>query len=158
MKRTTEQIEDLQIKLTELRPALHEQTEMAQRQQENIERNQLEALKNEKEAEDRQAEVAEEASRMEDIKQQAEAELGKARPALESAERAVNALSKEDITDLKATKNPNEYTVIALKCVLLYLGEKKPDWPLAQKKMADIKFLQYIKSYNKDSISPEILK
>ena len=65
---------------------------------------------------------------MEVIKQEAENELSKARPALETAERAVNALSKDDITDLKSTKNPTEHTVTALRCVLFYLGEKKPDW------------------------------
>ena len=68
---------------------------------------------------------------MDVIKQEAENELSKARPALETAERAVNALSKDDITDLKTTKNPTENTVTALRCVLFYLGEKKPDWPKA---------------------------
>ena len=68
---------------------------------------------------------------MEIIKQDANNELSKAMPALEMAERVVNSLSKEDITDLKSTKNPTEHTVLALRCVLLYLGYKKPDWPAA---------------------------
>ena len=89
---------------------------------------------------------------MELIKQEAENELGKARPALETAERAVNALSKDDITDLKQTKAPTEHVVTALKCVLLYLGERKPDWPKAQKAMTDIKFLDRLRKYDRDNI------
>ena len=80
---------------------MEEFTANAQQKEEEIQANQIEAQKNEKEAEDRAQEVEEEALRMELIKQEAENELGKARPALETAERAVNALSKDDITDLK---------------------------------------------------------
>ena len=43
LKRTTEQIADLQVKLTELRPTLKENTENAQKQQELIEANQIDA-------------------------------------------------------------------------------------------------------------------
>ena len=68
---------------------------------------------------------------MEMIKQEAEAELDKALPHLQKAEQIVNGLSKSDITDLKSTKVPTDQTALALRCVLLYLGYKKPDWPMA---------------------------
>lgn len=42
--------------------------------------------------------------------------------------------------------------------MLLYLGEKKPDWPKAQKKMTDMKFLENLKTYDKDNIPQDILK
>ena len=95
---------------------------------------------------------------MEHIKEEAEHELSKARPALETAERVVNSLSKDDITDLKQTKNPTEFVVLALRCVLLYLGYKKPDWPMAQKAMTDMKFLDRLKKYDRDNIPADILK
>ena len=75
-----------------------------------------------------------------------------ARPHLERAEAVVNQLSKDDITDLKSTKAPTEPVLLALKCVLLYLGYKKPDWPMAQKAMTDIKFLDKLKTYDKNHI------
>ena len=37
----------------------------------------------------------------------AEFELGKAEPKLKAAEKAVSSLQKDDITNLKSTKNPN---------------------------------------------------
>lgn len=96
--------------------------------------------------------VALEADKMEMIKQEAEAELDKALPHLKKAEEIVNALSRDDITDLKGTKAPTEHTALALRCVLLYLGYKKPDWPMAQKAMTDIKFLSKLREYEKDNI------
>lgn len=65
------------------------------------------------------------------MKQEAERELSNAIPALEQAQKAVDSLSKDDITELKKTANPNKGTEIALECTLIYLGFSKPDWPMA---------------------------
>ena len=157
LRKTTEQIADLQVTLTNLRPALQEQTDSAQRQEDVITQNTEEALQREADTEQEAAVVALEAEKMEVIKQEAEAELDKALPHLQTAERIVNGLSKDDITDLKTTKNPTDAVLLALKCVLLYLGYKKPDWLPAQKAMTDIKFLEKLKKYEKDSIPQDIL-
>lgn len=61
-------------------------------------------MKNEQETDHEAALVAIEAEKMGMIKQEAEAELDKARPFLETAEIVVNGLSKEDITELKSSK------------------------------------------------------
>lgn len=45
---------------------------------------------------------------------------------------------------------------LALKCTLIYLGYTKHDWPVAQKALADMKFLDRLRNYEKDSI-PEVL-
>ena len=83
------------------------------------------------EAESEEAWVKSEAASIDMIKQEAERELSNATPALEAANRAVDALSKDDITELKKAANPNENTVIALECTMVYLGFTKPDWPMA---------------------------
>lgn len=77
------------------------------------------------------AQVELEADKMKIITDEAEDELNRALPHLVKAEQVVNGLSKEDITDLKQTKSPTDHVLLALKCVLLYLGYKKPDWPMA---------------------------
>ena len=51
LKRTTEQIAELQVTLTDLRPKLNEQTESAQKQEDVITQNKIEAQKNEQETE-----------------------------------------------------------------------------------------------------------
>lgn len=68
---------------------------------------------------------------------------------MEAANKAVDSLDKNDVADLKQTKNPTIQTEVALKCILTYLGYSKPDWPTAQKTMADIGFLGRIKNYDK---------
>ena len=109
------------------------------------------------EAESEEAWVKSEAASIDMIKQEAERELSNATPALEAANRAVDALSKDDITELKKAANPNENTVIALECTMVYLGFTKPDWPMAQKELSKIDFLNRVKNYNKDDISEKIL-
>ena len=37
---------------------------------------------------------------------------------------------------MKKIANPNKKTELPLRCVLFYLGEKKPDWKKAQTTMA----------------------
>ena len=44
-----------------------------------------------------------------------------------------------------------------MNCVLIYLGYPKQDWQVAMKAMADIKFLEKLKLYDKDNIPPQIL-
>ncbi len=68
---------------------------------------------------------------IENLKKEAEQELNAATPALEAANKAVDALSKDDVVELKGVKNPNAATEIALKCVLIYLGYQKYEWSIA---------------------------
>ena len=158
LRRTTEQIAELQVDLTNLRPALNDETESAQRQEDVITAKKEEAEAQELETEQEAAQVALEADKMNYLKQDAELELEKALPVLQKAEQAVNALSRDDVTDLRQTQKPTESTLLALRCTLLYLGHKKPDWPTAQRAMTDIKFLEKLKKYEKDNIPNDILK
>jgi len=43
----------------------------------------------------------------------------------------VNALSKDDITELKKVNNPIPAVYLALECTLIYLGYVKYDWKTA---------------------------
>jgi len=58
---------------------------------------------------------------------------------------------------LKKVNNPTPAVELALKCTLIYLGYAKQDWPVAQKALADMKFLDRLRNYEKDSI-PEVLQ
>jgi hypothetical protein len=50
---------------------------------------------------------------------------------LEAANKAVDALSKDDVFELKNTKAPNQSTELTLKCILTYLGYAKYEWATA---------------------------
>ena len=47
---------------------------------------------------------------------------------------------------------------LALECTLIYLGHKSYDWKTALKALADIKFLEKLKTYDRDSVPDKILK
>ena len=91
------------------------------------------------------------------LKKENEIELAKCKPALEEAEKAVNALSKDDITELKTFKQPPEVVETALRCVFLYLGYPKQEWKQALTIISDIKFLDRLKSYDNKNIPPKTI-
>ena len=83
--------------------------------------------------------------------------MEKAKPALLSALQAVNELSKDDIMELKKVNNPIPAVELALRCTLIYLGYHKPDWPMAQKALADMKFLDKLRNFDKESVPTKVL-
>ena len=72
-----------------------------------------------------------EAKQIGKVKEEAEAKLNSAKPALVAAEKAVNELSRDDINELKQVKSPPPAVEPALQATLIYLGHHKYDWPTA---------------------------
>lgn len=89
---------------------------------------------------------------MEALKKENDQELLKCKPALEEAEKAVNDLNKDNITELKTFKQPPEVVELAIRCVFLYLGYPKTDWKQALTVISDIKFLDRLKNYDNKNI------
>ncbi len=104
------------------------------------------------------------------IKDDCEAELAVALPALKSAISALNTLKPADITNLKSFKNPPPLVRLVLEAVCVMKGiksERKPGpdgkmmddfWGPSQKMVGDVKFLDSLKNYDKDNIPPAIIK
>jgi dynein heavy chain len=84
--------------------------------------------------------------------------VAKAKPALLAAEKAVRELSKDDIAELKKVAQPTEAARLALACTLVLLGSKSTDWKTAQKALADMKFLDRLKSFDRDNIPEKVLE
>jgi len=57
---------------------------------------------------------------------------------------------------LKKVNNPVPAVLLALECTLIYLGFTKLDWSTAQKALADMKFLDKLKSYDRNSVPENI--
>lgn len=87
----------------------------------------------------------------------AQKDLDVAKPAFNNAVKALDALSKNDITEVKAFGKPPPAveTVTNAVCVLL---NEKPSWESAKRVLSDGSFLDRLKSYDKDNIPPSILK
>ncbi|XP_064624417.1 dynein axonemal heavy chain 3-like [Lineus longissimus] len=106
------------------------------------------------------------------IKDECEADLAEAIPALEAAISALNTLKPSDITLVKSMKNPPALVKLVMESVCIMLSikaERKPDpggsgkmiedyWGSSQKLLGDLKFLDRLKGYDKDNIPPAIMK
>ncbi|KAJ1517722.1 Dynein heavy chain 7, axonemal [Coelomomyces lativittatus] len=104
------------------------------------------------------------------IKEECEADLGQALPILESALSALDTLKPQDITMVKSMKNPPSGVKLVMEAICIMLDVKparvkdpggkmvEDFWSPAQKVLADSKFLQNLKGYDKDNIPVKIIQ
>jgi dynein heavy chain len=91
------------------------------------------------------------------IKDDCQADLDLAMPAYESAIKALDALDKKSIQEMKAFNNPPEMVKFTMEAVCILFGEK-PEWNEAKKLMGQMDFLDQLAKYDKDNIPPKIVK
>ena len=90
--------------------------------------------------------------KVKDIKDDCEAELSAAMPALEKAIKALDTLKESDIGEMKGYSKPPEDLVLVLDSVSLLLNEPA-GWEAAKKMMKDPKgFIKRLKDFDKDGI------
>ena len=86
-------------------------------------------------------------------KEEAEAALAEAIPALEEAAAALSDLKKDDITEIRSFNNPNAYVRKVCECVVNLKGLKDTSWPAAKAMMSDGGFLRSLVEFDKDALS-----
>jgi dynein heavy chain len=88
----------------------------------------------------------------------AEAKLAAALPALEDAAKALQDLSKDDITEVKSFAKPHEFVVQVASSVALL--KKLPDvsWAACKTMMSDGGFLRSLIEFDKDNISDSAVR
>lgn len=115
--------------------------------------------------------VQETAEESQKIKDECNSHMEAARPALNAALAALNTLTPNDITNLKSMKNPPKPVKLVMEAVCV-MKDVKPEkildsvtgkttedyWPVSKKILNDIKFLDYLINFDKDNISPKIMK
>jgi dynein heavy chain len=87
----------------------------------------------------------------------AQRDLDRALPALESAVKALNSLTKADITEVKSFTNPPNAVRIVMEAVCVLLGEKE-NWETAKKLLGRSDFMDLLQNYDKDNIAESRLK
>lgn len=104
------------------------------------------------------------------IRDDCESDLAEAVPALESALLALDTLKPADITVVKSMKNPPAAIKLVLEAVCVLKGlkpDRRPDamgrmiddyWGASQKMLGDMKFLESLRSFDKDNIPAPIMK
>ncbi|XP_057654894.1 dynein axonemal heavy chain 2 isoform X2 [Diorhabda carinulata] len=117
-----------------------------------------------KEADEQQKEVTktslkigEEAVQCNRMAELAQADLDEAMPALEEAIRALDSLSKKDISEMKSYQTPPQKVKMVMEAVNILVGVE-PNWDAAKKLLGGMNFLQDLKDFDKNHISEKTLK
>ncbi|EPZ35039.1 Dynein heavy chain, coiled coil stalk domain-containing protein, partial [Rozella allomycis CSF55] len=119
-----------------------------------------------------EAVASEQAASSTRMKEECEHDLAEALPALEAALAALDTLKAQDITLLKSMKSPpgNVKLVMEAVCIMKDVksvkipdpnspGKKIDDyWGPAKTMMSDMKFLDSLRTYDRDNIQPAIMK
>jgi dynein heavy chain len=164
------QVSVMQDELTALQPKLIETSAATEKLMIKIERDtvDVEATKEVVAADEALANEA--AAAAQAIKDDCENDLAEAIPALEAALQALDTLKPSDITLVKSMKNPPAAVKMVLEAICVMRGvkpEKKMDangrpfedyWGASLKMLGDMKFLDALKEFDKDSIPGPVIK
>ena len=166
-------VSDMQEELTALKPKLIEAKQETEEMQVVIDKEVREVVEPKKtvvQAEEKTANAA--AMKAKGMKDETEADLAEAIPALNSAIAALDTLKKQDIDLVKSMSNPPAGVRLALEAVCV-MKDVKPEkvkdnatgkssddyFGPGKKLLMDPKaFVESLKSYDKDNIPPKIMK
>ncbi|XP_048465622.1 dynein axonemal heavy chain 3 [Rhincodon typus] len=166
------QVSVMQKELTDLQPELIKTSAETDKMMIKIEEETVEVdAKRELVAAD-EAVANEAAAAAQEIKDECEGDLAEAMPALEAAVAALDTLKPADITVVKTMQNPPGPIKLVMESICVIKGikpERKPDptgsgkmiedyWGPSKKLLGDLKFLESLKTFDKDNIPPAIMK
>eukprot|EP00002_Diphylleia_rotans_P015940 TRINITY_DN308_c0_g1_i6.p1 TRINITY_DN308_c0_g1~~TRINITY_DN308_c0_g1_i6.p1 ORF type:complete len:4231 (+),score=876.63 TRINITY_DN308_c0_g1_i6:183-12875(+) len=162
---TEASVKEMQIELENLQPVLIRTQADTSELMIKLEGEQLQADETKKVVAAEEAEATKKAESAKSIKDECETDLAAAIPALNAAIKALETLNKNDITEVKAMKNPPVGVRITLSAVCVMMGYEpvkvpgpKPGtkvddyWVPAQKMMSDMSFLKSLYDYDKENI------
>nr|CAI5856319.1 unnamed protein product [Callosobruchus analis] len=161
----------MQDELTALQPKLIVASEKTEKLMIKIEQDTVKVEKQKEIVGADEALANEAAAAAQAIKDDCESDLSEAIPALEAAVEALDTLKPADITVVKSMKNPPSGVKLVMEaiCVMKQMKpERKPDlttgrmvedyWGPSVKLLGDMKFLENLKTYDKDNIPPPVMK
>lgn len=170
LQRAAEAVFIMQKDLSEFQPKLKQMAENSKVMTAEIEQNTIEASIATEQVKRDEVVANAQAAEAQSMEDECSKDLAQAVPVLEEAVQALNTLKNSDITLVKSMKNPPFAVklVMAAVCVMKGVppdrindpatGKKVVDyWGPSKKILGDMGFLQSLKDYDKDDISPEII-
>ncbi|XP_078184177.1 dynein axonemal heavy chain 7 isoform X4 [Callithrix jacchus] len=162
------QVATMQSELEALQPQLKVASKEVDEMMIMIEKDSIEVAKTEKIVKADEAIANEQAMASKAIKDECDADLAGALPILESALAALDTLTAQDITVVKSMKSPPAGVKLVMEAICILKGikaDKIPDptgsgkkiedfWGPAKRLLGDMRFLQSLHEYDKDSIPP----
>ncbi|CAK9798189.1 Dynein axonemal heavy chain 6 [Anthophora quadrimaculata] len=156
LRETNEMVTVMKEQLTALAPKLKASTDEVSKLVKIIAKQQVECdkVKYVVTAEEAAAKLKAEETGI--LEADARKDLEAAIPALLEAQKALEALNKNDINEIRVFNKPPHLVRFVMEAVNLLLGEKT-DWPSAKLVLGDIHFLDRLIAYPKDDISDKLL-
>ncbi|XP_078526452.1 dynein axonemal heavy chain 2 isoform X1 [Lissotriton helveticus] len=91
------------------------------------------------------------------LAENAQKDVEEALPALEEAMRALEALNKKDLTEIKSYGRPPVLVETVMQAVMILRGNE-PTWAEAKRQLGDQNFIKQLINFDKDNISDRVLK
>ena len=167
---SAEQVAGMQEELTALKPQLITTVGEVEELLAKIEKEKEEVVEPQKAiCQKEEAEANQQAAAAKAIKDDCEAALGEAMPALEAALKALDTIKPADIKYISGLKNPPGAIKLVMEAVCVLL-QVKPDrkndggkmvldfWGPSLKLLNDKEFLGMLKNYDKDNVPPAVMK
>ena len=163
------QVAVMQKQLQELQPQLVKTSEETEKLMIKIESETVEVEAKKELVSADEAVMNEAAAASQSIKDECENDLAEATPALEAALSALDTIKPADISLVKAMKNPPQPVRFVLEAICVMKGIKSERknvdgkmiedfWGPSLKMLGDMKFLESLKTYDKNNIPPPIIK
>ena len=154
---TNQMVAQMQQDLTKLQPVLKKAAEDTAALLVRLAADQKEADAAAEVAGRDEAAASKMAAEVQAIKDDCQADLDEALPAYYSALKALDQLDKKQIQEVKSFANPPRMVGVVMEAVCILHG-KKAAWDEGKKLLNDMKFLDNLKTYDKDNIKPKYIR
>ncbi|XP_011862155.1 PREDICTED: dynein heavy chain 2, axonemal [Vollenhovia emeryi] len=101
--------------------------------------------------------IAEEQKEFKKLEELARADLATVEPALNEAIKALETLSKKDLSEIKSFARPPPKVEMVMEAVMI-LKNSEPTWAEAKRQLSDVNFINTLRDFDKDHISDRVLR
>ncbi|XP_024940642.1 dynein heavy chain 2, axonemal [Cephus cinctus] len=101
--------------------------------------------------------IGEESKECKKLEEIARADLATVEPALNEAMKALDALNKKDLSEIKSFTRPPAKVEMVMEAVMI-LKNSEPSWAESKRQLGDVNFLNTLRDFDKDHISDRTLK
>ncbi|KAF1777676.1 P-loop containing nucleoside triphosphate hydrolase [Phytophthora cactorum] len=157
LEETNSIVDSLKSELIELQPILAKKAIEAEELLKRVSVDQKAAAVVRERVSQDEATVTKQAEEVAVVQADAQKDLDVAMPALNNSIKALDSLSKNDITEVKSFAKPPEAVETVMNAVCLLFNEKQ-SWDSAKKILGDVAFLDKLKNFDKDNIPAATLK
>ncbi|KAK3269901.1 Dynein heavy chain cytoplasmic, partial [Cymbomonas tetramitiformis] len=148
-----DEVDKLQVTLQEAKVVVDQKTQECNELLEVIAENRKVVEDKQSIAQAKEEALVEQSTKISADKEDAEAALANAIPALEAAAEALTSLKKEEITEIRSFAKPHMLVQKVCECVVILRGIKDVSWKGAKGMMADPRFLSTLIDFDKDGLT-----